>query len=108
MKPKPDLMLDLSVMVKFMKVAMLTQRMNAKHFMLAQLMELEVWPSTASNAQREALTSDALGGSGAPADYAAGDCSVEDDMFHQYMDHLGSQPLLICVNIEIPSYYTPK
>ena len=51
MKPKPDLMLDLSVMVKFMKVAMLTQRMNAKHFMLAQLMELEVWPSTASKDQ---------------------------------------------------------
>ena len=64
------------------------------------------------NAQREALTSDALGGSGAPADYAAasapGDCSVEDDMFSQYMDHLGSQPLLICVNIELPSYKTPK
>ena len=37
MKPKPDLMLDLSVMVKFMKVAM--------------LMELEVWPSTASKDQ---------------------------------------------------------
>ena len=32
-----------------MKVAMLTQRMNAKHFIFAQLMELEVWPSTASS-----------------------------------------------------------
>ena len=39
---------------------------------------------------------------------APGDCSVEDDMFSQYMDHLGSQPLLICVNIELPSYKTPK
>ena len=41
-------LLDLSVMVKFMKVARLTKRKNAKHFMVAQLMELEVWPSTAS------------------------------------------------------------
>ena len=41
-------LLDLSVMVKFMKVARLTQRKNANHFMFAQLMELEVWPSTAS------------------------------------------------------------
>ena len=41
-------LLDLSVMVKFMKVARLTQRKNVKHFMVAQLMELEVWPSTAS------------------------------------------------------------
>ena len=41
-------LLDLSVMVKFMKVARLTKRKNAKHFMFAQLMELEVWPSTAS------------------------------------------------------------
>merc|ERR1712236_146044 len=50
------------------------------------------------DAQREALASDALGGYGAPADYAAatapaGDYSVGDeaqanDMFNQDMDHL--------------------
>ena len=44
-----NFLLDLSVMVKLMEVTMLTQRMNAKHFIFAQLMELEVWPSTASS-----------------------------------------------------------
>merc|ERR1711887_504276 len=43
------LKLDLSVMVKLMEVTMLTLRLNAKHFIFAQLMELEVWPSTASS-----------------------------------------------------------
>ena len=36
-------------MANLMEVTMLTQRMNAKHFIFAQLMELEVWPSTASS-----------------------------------------------------------
>merc|ERR1711970_1375391 len=43
------LKLDLSVMVKLMEVTMLILRLNAKHFIFAQLMELEVWPSTASS-----------------------------------------------------------
>merc|ERR1712106_297591 len=41
--------LDLSVMVKWMEVTMLTLRLNVKHSTFAQLMELEVWPSTASS-----------------------------------------------------------
>merc|ERR1712123_51752 len=41
--------LDLSVMVKLMEVTMLTLRLNVKHSTFAQLMELEVWPSTASS-----------------------------------------------------------
>ena len=44
-------MLNLSVMVKLMEVTKLTQRMNAKHFMFEQLMELDVGPSTASSDQ---------------------------------------------------------
>merc|ERR1712008_395158 len=41
--------LDLSVMVKLMEVTMLTLRLNVKHSTFAQLMEREVWPSTASS-----------------------------------------------------------
>merc|ERR1712128_30633 len=41
--------LDLSVMAKLMEVTMLTLRLNVKHSTFAQLMELEVWPSTASS-----------------------------------------------------------
>merc|ERR1711892_1216214 len=41
--------LDLSVMVKLMEDTMLTLRLNVKYSTFAQLMELEVWPSTASS-----------------------------------------------------------
>merc|ERR1711892_1564647 len=37
------------VMDKLMEVTMLTLRLNVKHSTFAQLMELEVWPSTASS-----------------------------------------------------------
>merc|ERR1719431_159114 len=40
---------DSSVTVKLMEVTMLTLRLNVKHSTFAQLMELEVWPSTASS-----------------------------------------------------------
>merc|ERR1712086_677731 len=58
---------DLSVMVKLMEVTMLTLRLNVKHFTFAQLMELEVWPSTASSVlmvhSSIRTTSSATGGS---------------------------------------------
>ena len=38
-------------MVNLMEVTMLTQRMNAKHFIFAHLTELEIWQSTASSDQ---------------------------------------------------------
>merc|ERR1712008_658989 len=41
--------LDSPVKAKLMEVTMLTLRLNVKHSTFAQLMELEVWPSTASS-----------------------------------------------------------
>merc|ERR1719483_883807 len=38
-----------AVTVKLMEVTMLTLRLNVKHSTFAQLLELEVWPSTASS-----------------------------------------------------------
>merc|ERR1712083_793993 len=45
--------LDLLVKAKLMEVTMLTLRLNVKHSIFAQLMELEVLPSTASSVLME-------------------------------------------------------
>merc|ERR1719483_1563166 len=59
--------LDSAVMVKLIEVTMQTLRLNVKHSTFAQLMELEVWQSTASSVLMEhsstRITSFVTGGS---------------------------------------------
>merc|ERR1719483_1007837 len=59
--------LDSAVTVKLMEVTMRTLRLNVKHSTFAQLMELEVWQSTASSVLMEhsstRITSFVTGGS---------------------------------------------
>merc|ERR1719483_1771229 len=59
--------LDSAVTVKLMEVTMRTLRLNVKHSTIAQLMELEVWQSTASSVLMEhsstRITSSVTGGS---------------------------------------------
>merc|ERR1712154_272940 len=59
--------LDSPVKAKLMEVTMLTLRLSVKHSIFAQLMELEVWPSTASSVlmvhSSTRTTSSVIGGS---------------------------------------------
>ena len=59
--------LDSAVKAKWMEVTMLTPRLSARHSIFAQLMELEVWPSTASSVlmvhSSTRTTSSVIGGS---------------------------------------------
>merc|ERR1712154_318630 len=59
--------LDSHVKAKLMEVTMLTLRLSVKHSTFAQLMELEVWPSTASSVlmvhSSTRTTSSVIGGS---------------------------------------------